>query len=134
MANPLQPKCVKILEQEYNAFVIVTINTSKSGIADIIACVPTPKLSYFVSDCKCSNYHTTSCQCPPKKVQSQGKFYAFEVKWGSDQPSELQKQKINEVLDAGGLAYFVRSESDLRNILDNNIPPIRYSPSVNIVI
>lgn len=103
MANPLQPKCVKILEQEYNAFVIVTVSTSKSGIADIIACID-------------------------------GMFYAFEVKWGNDKPSELQKQKINEVIDAGGKAYFIRSEIHLRNILDNNIKPTRYSPEVNILI
>ena len=103
MANPLQPKCVKILEQEYNAFVIVTVSTSKSGIADIIACID-------------------------------GMFYAFEIKWGDDKPSELQKQKINEVIDSGGKAYFITSENELRYILDSCIAPIRYSPKVNIVI
>lgn len=55
-----------------------------------------------------------------------GLFYGFEVKWKSDQPSALQRQKINALIDAGGRAYFVRSVEALRRILDTDEAPIRY--------
>lgn len=55
-----------------------------------------------------------------------GQFYGFEVKWKSDQPSALQRQKINTLIDAGGKAYFIRSLAQLRMILDQDVPPDRY--------
>lgn len=55
-----------------------------------------------------------------------GLFYGFEVKWRNDRPSELQKDKINKCIDAGGRAYFVRSVCDLCFILDNHVEPVRY--------
>ena len=39
MANPLQPKVIKCLEEEFNAHVINIVNTSKSGNPDLIACI-----------------------------------------------------------------------------------------------
>lgn len=39
MANPLQPKCIKILEEEWQAYVINIIGSSKIGHMDIVACV-----------------------------------------------------------------------------------------------
>lgn len=55
-----------------------------------------------------------------------GLFYGFEIKWKNDQPSELQKGKINDLIDAGGKGYFIRSEANLRDVLDNNLIPVRY--------
>ena len=55
-----------------------------------------------------------------------GSFYGFEIKWKSDQPSELQKDKINKCVAAGGKAYFVYSTKHLCYILDNNVNPITY--------
>lgn len=101
MANPLQPKIAKVLKEEYNAFVVNVMSTSKSGIMDLIACIPIG-------------------------VNVPGLFWGFEIKWKNDQPSELQKDKINKVIDAGGRAYFIRSVDELRFILNNNIDPIRY--------
>lgn len=95
MANPLQPKCIKVLEQEFNAYVINLSSASKSGNMDLIACI-------------------------------KGEFWGFEIKWKNDQPSELQKQKINECLDAGGRAYFIRSIEQLRLIVNQRLNPIRY--------
>lgn len=109
MANPLQPKCAKVLEVEYNAFNVIVTSTAKSGVMDILSCIP-KDIGTNISDAKITL----------------GLFYGFEIKWKSDQPSELQKQKINEVIDAGGRAYFIRSVDELRNILNNNIPPIKY--------
>lgn len=109
MANPLQPKCAKILEIEYNAFVIIPTGTTKSGVPDILACIP-------------MNIGTNICV----ETVTLGLFYGFEIKWKNDQPSELQKQKINAVIDAGGRAYFIRSEHQLREILDSNLQPIKY--------
>jgi len=39
MANPLQPKCIKVLEQEFKAYVIKIVRSSKAGDGDIIACI-----------------------------------------------------------------------------------------------
>lgn len=64
----------------------------------------------------------------------EGLFYGLEIKWADDKPSALQKQKINKCLDSGGRAYFIRSVAQLRNILDNDIPPYRYPPNTNLVL
>jgi len=55
-----------------------------------------------------------------------GLFYGFEYKWKTDQPSELQKDKINKCIKAGGKAYFVRSVEQLKYILRNKIEPTEY--------
>jgi Holliday junction resolvase len=103
MANPLQPKCIKVLEQEYNAYVIKVTSASKAGHMDIIACI-------------------------------KGLFYGFEIKWKSDVPSELQKDKVNKVIDAGGKAYFIHSVKQLKDIMDNDIVPFKYELSNRFII
>lgn len=95
MANPLQPKCIKVLEDEYTAYVINITAASKAGHMDSIACI-------------------------------KGEFWGFEFKWKTDTPSELQKEKINKCIDAGGKAYFIRSVEQLRCIIDNGVQPTRY--------
>lgn len=95
MANKLQPKCIKILEKEYNAYVINLNVASRAGNMDLIACI-------------------------------KGQFYGFEIKWKNDVPSELQKDKINCCIEAGGKAYFIRSEDELRCILEKRIQPHKY--------
>lgn len=59
-----------------------------------------------------------------------GKFYGFEVKWRNDTPKELQKTRINQIIDAGGSAYFIRSVQQVRDILTNNIGPVRYEREI----
>lgn len=108
MANPLQPKCANVLEIEYKAFIVIATATTKSGIMDIFASVPR------IIEGACGYDHTL------------GLFYGFEIKWKTDKPSEIQKQKINELIDAGGRGYFIKSVEQLRDILDNDIPPTRY--------
>lgn len=103
MANPLQPKVIKVLETEYYAYVIKVQVASVSGHMDIIACI-------------------------------NGLFYGFEIKYKTDTPSELQKQKINKLIDAGGRGYFIRSVEQLRNILDNNIAPTKYLSNKSFTI
>lgn len=120
MANPLQPKVIKCLEQEYDAFVVNITSSTKSGVMDVVACIPRPR--YFQAELEDGRYPDG----PMKVKERVGLFYGFEVKWKTDTPSELQKQKINQCLDAGGRAYFIRSVEQLRNILDNSINPIRY--------
>ena len=95
MANPLQPKCLTVLEKEYGAYVINVTAGSKAGHMDIIACI-------------------------------KGEFWGFEIKWKNDQPSPLQKEKINKCLDAGGRAYFIRSVEQLRLVINQRLNPIRY--------
>lgn len=56
----------------------------------------------------------------------EGRFYGFEIKWKSDTPSELQKQKINKCIKAGGHAWFIYSVKQLTNIIDNGLIPITY--------
>lgn len=103
MANPLQPKVLKVLEKDYGAYAINVVAASKSGTMDIVACI-------------------------------KGIFYGFEIKWKNDQPSELQKQKINKCIEAGGRAYFIRSIDQLRGILDNDIVPIKYKLKTSMVL
>ena len=95
MANPLQPKCIRLLEKEFSAYVINITSASHSGHMDLIACI-------------------------------KGEFWGFEIKWKSDTPSLLQKEKINKCLLSGGKAYFIRSVEELRNIITNRLEPISY--------
>lgn len=121
MANPLQPKVLKVLKQEYKAYAINIVSASKSGTMDIVASIPCNK--------QLGGIHQPSCSKVLARVTFDplvGLFYGFEIKWKNDQPSELQKQKINDCIDAGGRAYFIRSVEQLRDILDNNILPIKY--------
>lgn len=39
MANPLQPKVVKCLENDFSAYVINITSASKAGHMDVIACI-----------------------------------------------------------------------------------------------
>lgn len=96
MSNPLQPRVIRCLEDEYGAYVVNVNTASKSGHMDVLACI-------------------------------RGLFYGFEVKWKTDQPSALQRQKINACIDAGGRAYFIHSVEQLRMILDQEVPPDRYA-------
>lgn len=59
-----------------------------------------------------------------------GLFYGFEVKWKNDKPNDLQRDKINNCIDAGGKAYFIRSIEELDDILLNNIPPVKYAITI----
>lgn len=95
MANPLQPKCIKVITNEYNGVAINLTAASVSGHSDIIACI-------------------------------KGDFWAFEVKYKNDMPSELQKEKINRYIDAGGKAFFIRSVEALRLAINGATPPIKY--------
>ena len=95
MANPLQPKCIKIIEEEFNGYAINLVAASKSGHMDIVAGID-------------------------------GEFWGFEIKWKNDQPSELQKQKINKCIDAGNRAFFIRDADELRRIIRAKSKPLRY--------
>lgn len=115
MANPLQPKCIKVLEVEYGAFVVNATATSKSGIMDLIVCLPR----------KCQGEFGEEIE---------GLFYGFEIKWKTDKPSEIQKKKINDVIKAGGRAYFIHSEAELRKILDEDISPSIYRLKNKVIL
>lgn len=39
MANPLQPKCISILEKEFGAYVVNVMAASRSGNMDLIVCI-----------------------------------------------------------------------------------------------
>lgn len=95
MANPLQPKVIKCLENDFDAYVINLTSASKAGNMDVLACI-------------------------------KGEFFGFEVKWKSDQPSLLQKQKINACINAGGKAFFTRSIAELRDQIAGTIKPVKY--------
>lgn len=131
MANPLQPKIIKCLEEEYNAFVVNIVSTSKSGTMDLLACVPT-NLEIRGNDI--CVVHVLNAYSKYLLGNSVGVFYGFEVKWGKDVPSELQKQKINDCIRSGGKAYFIRSVEELRNVLDNNIEPTIYETKKKFTI
>ena len=103
MSNPLQPKVIKCLENEYNAFTVNVTAASRSGVMDVLACI-------------------------------KGRFYGFEVKWKSDKPSQLQKQKINTLTEAGGRGYFIRSVEQLRYTIDNDLPSEKYDLSTKLVL
>lgn len=107
MANPLQPKCLKVLEEEFGAYAINLTAASKSGHMDIVCCIPHNGI---------------------------GEFWGFEIKWKSDVPSELQKDKINKCVKAGGRAYFIRSVDQLRKVIRERQAPetFTFKPMVTI--
>jgi Holliday junction resolvase len=55
--------------------VIKIIRCNRNGVSDIIACAP------------------------------DGKFWAIEVKWGSNKPSALQEHYVSEILKRNGVAF-----------------------------
>lgn len=87
----------------------------------IVKCLETKYNAYVinvVSSSKSGDMDLIAC--------IKGLFYGFEIKWRSDRPSELQKQKINKCIDSGGRAYFIRSLDQLIDTLDNDIEPTKY--------
>lgn len=56
-------------------WVFKTILCNRNGIPDIVGCTPT------------------------------GRFFAIEVKYGSNKPSKLQQWNIEEIQKAGGIAF-----------------------------
>lgn len=103
MSNPLQPKCIKVLQQDYKAYVINVIASSKNGNMDIVACI-------------------------------NGLFWGFEIKWKQDKPSELQKQKLNDLNAAGGKGFFIRSILELRDAVEGRTPTINYNVTRKYII
>lgn len=63
-----------------------------------------------------------------------GLFYGFEIKWKTDAPSMLQKQKINALNLAGGRGYFIRSVEELKDILDTGKLPWNYTLSSKLTL
>lgn len=49
-----------------------------------------------------------------------GRFYGFEVKTDTGQPTELQKSTIRKILAAGGTALVVRSVDEVRAVLEGS--------------
>lgn len=92
MANPLQPKCIEVLEKHFNAYVINLVSASRNGEPDLVACI-------------------------------NGEFWAFEIKYKTDVPSELQKIKLNKINEAGGRGYFIRSTEELIFAINYRKPP-----------
>jgi len=63
-----------------------------------------------------------------------GDFWAFEVKWRTDTPSDLQRKKINAIIDAGGRAFFVRSIEELKDMISLIIEPVRYDIKIKYIL
>ena len=55
-----------------------------------------------------------------------GQYYMFEIKWGKDRLSDLQRDKINRVINAGGKAYVITALSQIDEIILNDIVPQLY--------
>lgn len=50
-----------------------------------------------------------------------GRFYGFEVKTDTGQPTELQKSTIRKILAAGGTALVVRSVDEVRAVMEGSL-------------
>jgi VRR-NUC domain protein len=50
-----------------------------------------------------------------------GRFYGFEVKTETGEPIELQKATIRKIQKAGGTALVVRSENEVRAVIDGSL-------------
>lgn len=55
--------------------------------------------------------------CPDLIACINGKFYAFELKVGDNEPSTEQKIHLKRVLTSGGKSYIIRSVEQLKEIL-----------------
>ena len=104
----LQSKQVKHLQSEYNAYTVVTIKCSKSGIADILACVPFTKeqaLAHF-------EHHSTL-----------GVFCAFESKLPGKESTYEPIQQLNAewVRAAGGISDMTTSTTRIDELLGKPI-------------
>jgi|SaaInlStandDraft_3_1057020.scaffolds.fasta_scaffold24566_1 Holliday junction resolvase len=86
----LQKKIQDYLKKQ-GVYCFKTISTNRSGIPDIIACVP-----------------------------PLGTFLALEVKVGKNKPSALQLHHVNEINKAGGKAHVVWSLEEVKDLLEQN--------------
>ncbi len=50
-----------------------------------------------------------------------GRFYGFEVKTETGEPTELQKATIRKIQNAGGTALVVRSVDEVRAVIDGSL-------------
>ena len=50
-----------------------------------------------------------------------GRFYGFEVKTETGEPTELQKATIRKIQNAGGTALVVRSLDEVRAVIDGSL-------------
>jgi hypothetical protein len=96
----VQSKIIKKLEAR-GAYVVKVITATRSGVADILACVPTVITEDMVG-------------------QSVGIFSALEVKRPiKPSPlSKLQKYHLEKVRQAGGLSGVVHSVEETKKVLD----------------
>ena len=50
-----------------------------------------------------------------------GRFYGFEVKTETGEPTELQKATIRKIQKAGGAALVVRSVAEVRAVIEGSL-------------
>lgn len=50
-----------------------------------------------------------------------GRFYGFEVKTDSGQPTKLQESTIRKILEAGGTALVVKSVDEVRAVIEGSL-------------
>ena len=50
-----------------------------------------------------------------------GRFYGFEVKTETGEPTELQKATIRKIQKAGGVALVVRSVAEVRAVIEGSL-------------
>ena len=50
-----------------------------------------------------------------------GRFYGFEVKTETGEPTELQKATIRKIQNAGGTALVVRSVDEVRAVINGSL-------------
>lgn len=50
-----------------------------------------------------------------------GRFYGFEVKTDTGEPTELQKATIRKIQKAGGTALVVRSVDEVRAVINGSL-------------
>ncbi len=55
-----------------------------------------------------------------------GAYYMFEIKLGNDRLSDLQRDKINKVINAGGQAFVITDLSQIDDIFMGYLKPILY--------
>lgn len=84
--------------------VVKIITCNRKGVSDIIACAPN------------------------------GRFWAIEVKFGTNKPSPLQSHYINEIDRRGGVAFVTWDLATVQKYLDTHVVTSLVSPSLKKLV
>jgi hypothetical protein len=67
---------------------------------------------------------------PDLEIAHQGKLYCIELKWGRNQPTKTQRERHDDLRNAGVPVRVCRSQEEVLTFLDDCSIPLRLHPQL----